>query len=152
MGEVQASAGYLTHDVGEQRDVPPDGGRLRRPGPAAEAEDRGDDPVIRLRALGQGRVLGVVHERQPEHPRIRERVAEERRRTNRRAVVAEPDDAGIGQLAEEGELISVSAHRDGAVGEQRDRRARGRRRVPDPGEDRRLIEGRAWCSASRRRS
>ena len=62
--------------------------RLGRRRPAAQAEHGRDDALVRLGALGQRRILRVVDDRQPERARVGERVAEQRRRADRRAVVA----------------------------------------------------------------
>ena len=56
--------------------------------PAAQPEDRRDEPVVRLGAVGQRRVLGVVDDRQPERARVGQRVPQDRRGPDRRPVVA----------------------------------------------------------------
>ena len=48
----------------------------------------------------------MVDDRASEHPCIEERVAQDRRALTRCAVVREPHDAGVGQLAERGELLA----------------------------------------------
>ena len=80
---MQAGAGHVAQDVGEEREIPPHGGRLRRDWPAAQPEHGRDQAIVRLGSVGQRPILGVVHDRQAEHPGIRQRVAEERRGSDR---------------------------------------------------------------------
>ena len=47
-----------------------------------------DEAVVRLGAVGERRLLGVVDDRQAEHPGVGQRVPEQRPRRNRRPVVA----------------------------------------------------------------
>ena len=99
MRQVQPRAWHIAHDIGEHRQVAGHGGLLGRGRPAAQPEHGRHEPVVRFRALGQRRVLGMVDDRQPEHARVGECVAQDRRRAHRRPVVREPDDARVGQLA-----------------------------------------------------
>ena len=86
-------------------------------------------------------VLGVVDDRQPERARVGERRAQDRGRPDRRPVVREPDDAGIGQLAERGQPLPSPADRHGPVRQQLDRRPGGDGRGADAREHSRLVEG-----------
>ena len=56
--EVEPGARHVAQDVGEDREVARDGHLLGRGRPAAQTEDRRDEPVVRLGALGQAEVLG----------------------------------------------------------------------------------------------
>ena len=73
MGQVQPGARHIAHDIGEDGEVPRHGGLLGRDRPAAQSEDRGDEPVVRLGALGQAAILWMVDDRQPERARVGER-------------------------------------------------------------------------------
>ncbi len=135
----------VAEHVGEDREIPGDRRRLGRPRPAAQAEDRRDEPLGRLGARGLLGVLGMVHDGQPEHPGIEQRLAQQRPGSDRCAVVREADDPGVGQLAERGQGLAgpvcahrpVRQHRDGRPGRGRRgsnalhhaRLVRGRRRV-----------------------
>ena len=92
------AAGTSRDDLGEERDVARDGARFGRGRPTLEPEHRRDQPVVRLGAGRQGELLRVLDERQPEHAGVGERVPEQLRVLDRRAVVAEPDDPGVGEL------------------------------------------------------
>ena len=71
--------GHVADDLGEDREVAGDGGLLGRGRPAPQPEDRRDVAVVRLGAVGQRRILGMVDDRQPERAGVGERVAQERR-------------------------------------------------------------------------
>ena len=99
--------GHVADDVGEDREVARDGGLLGRGRPAAQPEDRRDEAVVRLGAVGQGRVLGMVDDRQPERARVGERVPQDRRRSGpARRRRENPTTPGVGQLAERARAVS----------------------------------------------
>ena len=81
MGQVQPGARHVADDIGKDREVARDRGLLGRIGPAPETEDRGHEPVVRLRAGRQPGVLGMVDDRQPERARVGHRGPQDRRRT-----------------------------------------------------------------------
>jgi hypothetical protein len=142
VGEVQASAGHVADDLGEDRQVPCDRRGLGRRGPATQPEHGRNESLVRLRAIGLRVVLGMVDDRQPEGAGVREGVAQDRRRPNRRSVVGEPDDPGVGQLAERRQRLAGPSDCHGAVCQQLDGRAGGRRGRADQCQDARLIDGR----------
>ena len=81
--QVQARARHVPDDVGEDRDR-----RATEPASAAtgqplQPEHGRDEPVVRLGALGERGVLGVIDDRQPERTRVGERVSQERGATGR---------------------------------------------------------------------
>ena len=96
VGEVQSRAwGCLGRTRGGYRHIWPDRYLLRRRGPAAQTQDRRHEAVIRLGAIGQGRVLGMVgrslqvraRPRRPRHC-----AAGPRPDSNRCPIVREADD------------------------------------------------------------
>ena len=144
--------GTSRHHVGEDREVARDGRLLGRGRPAAQAEHGRDEPVVRLGALGQADVLGMVDDRQPERARVSQRCPQDRRRPDGRPIVREPDDAGIGELAERRELSPLPAPRSprrtrAARPATRTRRAAARTCARTPGSS-----SAGSCSASRRPS
>ncbi len=140
MGQVQPGARHVADDIGEDREVARDRRLLGGIGPALEAQHGRDEPVVRLGATGEGAVLGVIDDRQPQRPGVGERGPQDRRRRHRRAVVAEPDDAGVGQLAERGERLPGPPGGHRPVREELDGRVRRDRGGPDPRQDGRLVE------------
>ena len=85
VGQVQPGA---RHVAARRRRGPP--GRARPPSPRPPTgqprrpEDRRDEAVVRLGAVGQGRVLGVIDDRQPERAGVGQRRPQDRRRADRR--------------------------------------------------------------------
>ena len=140
--EVEPSARHIAEHVLEDREVTGDGRRFGRDRPAAQTEDRRDETVVRLGALGQARFLGVVDDRQPERARVGQRRPQDRRGPDRRPVVGEPDDAGIGQLAERRQPLPCPPDRHRAVRQQLDRRARRDGRGSHPCQHTRLVQAR----------
>ena len=116
-------------------------------GQPLQPEHGRDEPLVRLGAVGQRRVLGVVDDRPAEHPGVDQRVAQDRRRADRRAVVAEADRAAVGQLAERGQRLARPPDADGAVGQDLDRRAGSERPPRGPGPGRSPRRSPATCSA-----
>ena len=80
-------------------------GQPRSPRIVATSPSFASAPSVRRR------VLGMVDDRQPERARVRQRVAQDRRGADRRPVVAEPDRAGVRQLADRGEGLPRPAGR-----------------------------------------
>ena len=109
---MQPGARHVTQHVGQDRDVPRDGHLLGRGRPAAQPQHGRHEAVVRLGALGQRRLLGVLDDRQPERARVGQRGPQDRRRPDRRPVVREADDARVGKLAERGELLPSPPDRD----------------------------------------
>ena len=97
-------------------------------------------------------VLGVVDQRQAEHARVGERVPEQLRVLDRRAVVAEAGDAGVGELAERRQLLPCPPGRGGAERQQPNGRAGRGRGGARRHDHRRAVESAASCWASRTRS
>jgi hypothetical protein len=118
MCEVQARGGNVANDLGEDLDIAGDGTCLGGDRPAAQPEHGRDEPVMRLRADGLVEVLGVIDDRQAEHPRVGEGISQQLRALDRRAIVAEARDARIGELAERGEPLPCPARRRGPDLEQ----------------------------------
>ncbi len=133
---------HVANDLGEDREVPGDSGLFGRGRPAAEPEDRRDEAVIRLRAIGLGRVFGVVDERQPERPRIGERAPEQRRGADARSVVGEADDTRIRQLAQRCQCLAATPRGDRPVRQRPHRRTCRAGSGADTGQDRRIVERR----------
>ena len=132
----------VAQDVLEHREIPRDRGTLRRPRPRPETEHGRNEA---LGGLGAGRLLGVlrmVDHRQAEHPGIEQRAPQERTGPDRRAVVGEADDAGIGELADRREGLAHAADAHGAIRQDRHRRTGGRSGRPHPRDDPRLVGGR----------
>ena len=121
--QVEPGARHVPHDIRQDRDRSGHRAGLGRHRPAPEAQHRRDVPLGGLGALGQGGVLGVVDDRQSQRPRVDERVAQDRRRAYRGAVVGEADDARIGQLAERRQRVTGPPVRDRSVDEDPDRGA-----------------------------
>ena len=80
----------------------------------------------------------------PSAPGVGQRRAQDRRRADRRAVVREADDAGVGQLAERRELLPCPPDRDRPVRQQLDGRPGGGGRRAD-------LREHAWLVERRRR-
>ena len=59
--------------TGEKREIAGHRALLGRSGPATQPEHGRDESVVRLGALGEGEVLGMVDDRQPQRPGIRQR-------------------------------------------------------------------------------
>ena len=140
---MEPRPGLIAQDVGEDRQPAPDRSRFGRPRPAAQAEHRRHEPLVRLGALGQGGILGMVDDRPAEHAGVEQPVAQDRGRADRGAVVAEPDGTGVTQLAERGQRLAPAAEGHRAVGQELDRRAGGRRGRENPAEDARVVDRRA---------
>ena len=121
-------------------------GQPRSPRTVATNPSFASAPSVRLD------VLGVVDDRQPERARVGQRRPQDRRRPDRRPVVGEPDDAGIGQLAERRQPLPCPPDRHRAVRQQLDRRPGRDRRRPAPGPARPARRAPASCWASRRPS
>jgi hypothetical protein len=142
MRQVEPRARDIADDVGEERQVAGDRGLFRGGRPAAQPQHGRDVAIVRLGADGERRVLRVLHDRQPERTRVRERVAHHRCGGDRRAVVAEPDDPGVRQLAQCRERLAGSTRRDRAPGERAHRRPGLRRGGCHLRQHGRIVEGR----------
>ncbi len=59
----------------------------------------------------------MIDDREPEAAGVGQRAPEEGRRSDRGAVVAEPDDARLGQRGDRGEMLACSPGRRGPIGE-----------------------------------
>ena len=139
---MEPGARHVTEDIGKDRQVARDGRLLGGGRPATQPEHGRDEAVVRLGPLGQRELLGVVDDRQPERAGIRERRAQDRGGSHRRAVVREADHPRVGQLAERRQSLPSSPDRHRPMRQQLDRRPGRGRGGPDPGEDARLVEGR----------
>ncbi len=142
VGQVQTGARHVPKDVGQDGQVARDGHLLGRGRPAAQTEDGRDETVVRLGAVGQGRLLGMVDDRQSERARVGERRPQDRGGPHRRSVIREPDHARVGQLAERRQSLPCPPDRHRPVREQLDRRAGGDGGRPDLRQDAGLVEGR----------
>ncbi len=142
MGEMQPGTRCVGAHGVEDGDGALGRGDLARRRPPLQAEDRRDDAFARLGTRRERGVLDVLDDRESQHARVQERVAEQGRALHRRTVVGEPDDAGVGELTEGRESLPGPSDGHSAMGQQLHRRAGGGGGPGDPGEDARLVRGR----------
>jgi len=142
MGEVQTGTRCVGAHRVEDRDRALGRGDLGRRRPPLEAENRRDEALARFGARRERGVLDVLDDREPQHAGVEQRVAQQGRALDRRPVVGEAHDTGVGELAERRQPLPGAPHRDGAVGQQLHRRARRGGGPGDPGEHARLVCGR----------
>src|SRR5881398_294333 len=98
-------------EPGEQ-DVTPHHDLLRRSRNALQPEAGRNEAFVHHATRGEGRLLAMVRDRNPEAPGVLERGAHHVARDDGLPVVRYRDGAGADQLAELGELLAVLAHRN----------------------------------------
>jgi hypothetical protein len=139
---VEASARHVPDHVGEDREIARDDRLLGRGRPSAEPQDGRDEPLVRLRAGRERRLLRVLHDRAAEHPGIPEGVREQHRPPDGRAVVAESHDPGVDHLPERREALAGAPGRHRPDDLERDGRPRRRGRRADESHRRGAVDRR----------